>query len=344
MFHLFNKVYIASDKTINLNFDRVVISESCGVKMHEALDQVSYGELITYGKTLDSILNNSTFNNFIKTLLDKTQQSNKKVIIYVDDDNFLKFMSMWFKTIFANPTADSSWKIIDDYIKKEKILKNWRYSSTSTDSDIFLGITKDKFKSDFNTTEDNSNYEIRDSLGIEVLLASYLVNGKHKVYLKQAISNILLRSMQELVIEMKHTYIKNFNKPGFPKLPIDINYFKSSTLYTNQSIGRVSSVSNVDIANASNQDILMFKQIAKTILIEWDQFKESSEIVKRIDYIDYVRQELTDEQLSEILNNEKNALSNNRIYSSADEEKINVYFLDFILNSNIEELKPYILK
>jgi hypothetical protein len=79
-------------------------------------------------------------------------------------------------------------------------------------------------------------------------------------------------------------------------------------------------------------------------LIEWDEYKETADMLKRIDYIDYVRQELSDEQVDELIGIEKNSLCNNRIYSSADEEKINLYFLDFILNSNTEDLSSYILK
>ena len=344
MFHLFSKVYLASDSTINLNFDRVVVSERYGIGMYEALDKVSYGELFAYGKTIDSVLNDETFGEFIESLNKKVNQSDKKLIIYVDDNNFSKFISLWFKSIFVNPTAESSWKIIDDYIKKEKILKNWRYSSTSTNSDIFSGITKSKFESDFSETETHTINNITELLSFEFLVASYLANGENITPLKQSLSNILMRSVQEFVIEMKHTFIKNYNKPNFPIMPVDVSYFKESTLYTTESLGRVSSSSNLNILGASEEDILLFKEVARKILIEWDEYKETADMLKRIDYIDYVRQELSDEQVDELIGIEKDSLCNNRIYSSADEEKINLYFLDFILNSNTEDLSSYILK
>jgi hypothetical protein len=344
MFHLFSKVYLASDSTINLNFDRVVISERYGIGMYEALDKVSYGELFAYGKTIESVLTDKTFGEFIESMQEKINQSNKKLIIYADDNNFSKFLAMWFKSIFVNPTLESTWEIIDAYVKKEKILKNWRYSSTSTNLEIFPDITKDKFESDFSETETHTIPNITELLSFEFLLASYLANGENITPLKQSLSNILMRSVQELVIEMKHTFIKNYNKPNFPVMPVDVFYFKESSLYTSESLGRVSSSSNLNILGASEEDILLFKEVARKILIEWDEFKETADIVNRIDYIDYVRQELSNKQIDELIDIEKNSLCNNRIYSSADEEKINVYFLDFILNSNTEDLSSYILK
>lgn len=344
MFHLFSKVYLASDSTINLNFDRVVVSERYGIGMYEALDKVSYGELFAYGKTIDSVLSGKTFGEFIESLNEKVKQSDKKLIVYVDDKHFSKFLALWFKSIFVNPTVDSTWKIVDSYVKKEKILKNWRYSSTSTEAEIFSGVTKSNFELDFNQTEINTIPNITELLSFEFLVASYLADGGNITPLKQSLSNILMRSVQEFIIEMKHTFIKNYNKPTFPVMPVDESYFKDSTLYTTESLGRVSSSTSLNILGCSEEDVLLFKDVARKILIEWDEYKETADMLKRIDYIDYVRQELSDEQVDELIVIEKNSLCNNRIYSSADEEKINLYFLDFILNSNKEDLTSYILK
>lgn len=344
MFHLFSKVYLASDSTINLNFDRVVVSERYGIGMYQALDKVSYGELFAYGKTIDSVLNDKTFGEFIESLNEKVNQSDKKLIIYADDDNFSKFISLWFKSIFLNPTSESSWKIIDDYIRKEKILKNWRYSSTSTESDIFKEVSETKFTEHFNETQPQNLSSITSELSFEILLASYLANGTQKDSLKQTLSTLLNRSMQELAIEIKHTYVKNYRKPAFPSLPVEPTFFSESSLYKGESIGRVSGSSSVDLVDATSEDIELFKQTAVKVLTEWDQFNSNSNIVNRVGLINFVRTEITDEQLNYLINFEKTSLSNNRLYSSADEEKINIYFLDFVLNSTQENLTNYILK
>jgi len=344
MFHLFSKVYVTSDSTIDLDFDRVVISNKYGVGMYEALDKVSYGELCAYGKTIDSVLDGKTFSAFINSLLQKVNNTGKKVIIYADDDNFSKFISLWFKSIFLNPTAESSWKIIDYHIRKEKILKNWKHSSTPTEHDIFKEVTEAKFIEHFNETQPQNLSSITSELSFEILLASYLANGTQKDSLKQTLNTLLNRSIQELLVEIKYTYIKNYTKPTFPSLPVELPFFSDSSLYRSESIGKVSGSSSIDLIGATSEDIELFKQTAVKVLTEWEQFNSNSNVVNLVGLINFVRTEITDEQLNYLINFEKTSLSNNRLYSATDEEKINIYFLDFVLNSNTEDLKSYILK
>ena len=343
MLYLFNKVYIANDSTIDDNLDRVVISQQHGIQMHEALDGIVSGELIAYGKSLEDILTNLSYETFINNLNIRANETNKKIVIYADDINFSKFIAIWFKSILKSPTANASWNILNSYIEKEKIMKNWRYASMLTNSTIFSQVTKENFTRHFNSIETAYSLNV-DNLSFESLLATYLSTGEKREHFKNTLINILNRSMQELVLEIKHTYIKNYKKPNFIDLDVDIDFFTKSSLYPNEHLGRVSTQSIVNIPGASQEDIDKFKLVATKILTEWEQFKTMSSVVSRISLIDYVRTELTDEQLNYLINFEKTGLSVTRLYSSADEEKINVYHLDFILNSSTEDLAPYILK
>ena len=343
MLYLFNKVYIANDSAIDINLDRVVISEKYGIHMYGALDELAYGKLIAYGKSLEDILTNLSYDTLIHNLNDHVNETKKKIVIYADDINFSKFTAIWFKSILKSPTANSSWNILNSYIEKEKLLKNWRYVSMLTDSPIFSHVTKENFIRHFNSIETSYSLNV-DNLSFESLLATYLSSGEKKEHFKNALINILSRSMQELVLEIKHTYIKNYKKPSFIDLDVDLDFFTKSSLYPNEHLGRVSTQSVVNIVGASQEDIDKFKLVATKILTEWEEFKTTSSVASRISLIDYVRTELTDEQINYLINFEKTQLSNNRLYSSEDEEKINVYHLDFILNSNAEDLAPYILK
>ena len=55
MLHLFNKVYLDFDSKIEINLDRVVISEQNGYPIYQALGLVAQGELFAFEKSLDSI-------------------------------------------------------------------------------------------------------------------------------------------------------------------------------------------------------------------------------------------------------------------------------------------------
>jgi hypothetical protein len=69
MLHLFNKVYLEFDDKIEINFDRVVISEKYGIQMLQLLDQVAYGKLITFGKSYDEVIDGD-FYKFIESIRD----------------------------------------------------------------------------------------------------------------------------------------------------------------------------------------------------------------------------------------------------------------------------------
>ena len=90
MLHLFNKVYLEFDSKIEINFDRVIISERFGLPMYQALDKIAYGELISHGKSLEEVA--PDFIAFLTSIKDGSESNNKKIIIYCDKDNYKKFL------------------------------------------------------------------------------------------------------------------------------------------------------------------------------------------------------------------------------------------------------------
>jgi hypothetical protein len=350
MLHLFDKVYISSDSIIDANFDRYVISKQHGLKMYEPLEKVSYGKLLGYAYSIDDVLTNKRFAAFLWELKKASKETNKKIIIYIDDESFLKFMVLWYKSIFKNPSFEHTWFIIKSYLAKERYLKNWRDTSTATNSEIFPSITKENFSNLFFSNEefvkeDKFFKHLIPSISFEFLLVSYIINGSYKEELKKSISNILERSLKEIAIEIKHSYIKNKNKRNFPDIAKDEAFFTNSTFFTSKAIGSVSNLySNVDIKRSTDEDFTKFKKIAKTIFSEWDEFKPDSDVIKIIDFLDIIRKKnISDEDLESIITFERYTKGLNRIFSSADEEKINLYFLDYVLNSNKEDLLRYAL-
>lgn len=346
MLHLFDKVYIASDKLININFDRVVVSQTHGFAMYEELDKVSGGDLVAYGTSVDAILENSSFVGFIETLKNKTQETNKKIIIYADDINFSKIVSVWFKSIFVNISLDDAWLVLSSYIKKEQFMKNSRSGRSSTQYDIHSLLTREQFSTDFASASGHALENIAHQLSIEFLLANYISTGTHKAQLKSSIKTILIRALIDAAIEIKYSFVKNFNKPTYPSLAQDIEFFTNSTIYTDVALGSVSTHSNItNLITASDSDIVKFKNISTEILLAWEQLHPESAIISLVNFVDMIRQsELSDDDLTALINFEKSSLGTVRIFSAADEQKINIYFLDHALNALPETLTGYALK
>jgi hypothetical protein len=346
MLHLFDKVYIVSDVLVNINFDRVVISQQYGKQMSEALDKIAYGDLIAYGATVDEALTNSTFPEFIQLIKNKAAESNKKIIIYADDLSFSKFTSLWFKSIFKNISAESAWLILSSYIEKEKLMKGSREAYTSTTTEIFPLLTEEQFTNDFSSAQSHDLVGVESSISFEILLANYISNNTHKEELKSSVINILKRALTELAIEIKYSYVKNFKNPKYPVIADGQSFFTNSSIYTGLNLGRVSSQHNTtDLSNATDEDIAKFKTVANSIMLDWEQFQPQSTIFSLIQFVDVIRQpEITDADLELIIDFEKNTLGTIRIFSSADEEKINIYFLRHVLSSVPADLEEYELK
>jgi hypothetical protein len=346
MLHLFDKIYIISDKLVNINFDRVVISQEYGVQMSETLDKVAYGNLIAFGTTVDEVLSNSDFSTFIQMLKSKSLESNKKIIIYADDLAFSKFTALWFKSIFRNASADSAWLILSLYIEKEKLMKGSREAYTSTTAEIFTLLTEEQFANDFTAAQSYDLAGISSGVSFEILLANYISNNTYKEELKTSIVNILKRSLAELAIEVKYSYVKNLKNPNYPVIEEAESFFTNSSIYTELNMGRVSSQHNTtDLSNATDVDIAKFKSVATKIMLDWELFKPESAVFYIYNFIDFIRKpELTDANLTEIIDFERNVLGTTRIFSSSDEEKINIYFLRHVLSSSASELAEYELK
>jgi hypothetical protein len=55
MLHLFSKIYLATDNIVDVNFDRVVVSDTHGIDVSDAY-KLNHGTLIAYGKDLPDIV------------------------------------------------------------------------------------------------------------------------------------------------------------------------------------------------------------------------------------------------------------------------------------------------
>ena len=347
MLHLFDKVYIVSDSLVNINFDRVVISQQYGKQMLETLDKIAYGDLIAYGANINEVLADSSFPEFIQLIKNKAAVSDKKIIIYADDASFSKFLAMWFKSIFKNISLESAWLILSSYIEKEKLMRGSRTNLyTANVADVFSLLTEEQFTSDFTDAISHDLIDITSSISFEILLANYINNNTYKEELKSSIITILKRALEELAIEVKYSYVKNFKNTQYPIIADAKNFFTNSSIYTGLNLGRVSSQHNTtNLTSATTEDIAKFKTVVNLIMLNWEQFQQQSTIFSLIQFLDVIRQtEITDANLESIINFEKNALGTMRIYSSADEEKINIYFLRHVLSSAPSDLEEYELK
>lgn len=231
MLHLFNKTYLEFDSSIDINLDRVVISDRYGIPMLKSLEHVTNGDLISYGKTVESVLGEDSFVGFIEKMHQHGLRTNKKVIIFCDKENYNKFISLWFKLTAPN-LDESTFTKLTDFVKfKERIVKNTQLAtlgslSAAYLSDVLTGVTNvwrelPSFSTDditkFKSLSLNSSYEF--------LLASHLSGSEE--YLPQLLKTVhlfLSRWFREALTDNRQMILMNItNHKMLSDLGIDYN-------------------------------------------------------------------------------------------------------------------------
>jgi hypothetical protein len=221
MLHLFNKVYLEFDDKIEINFDRVVISEKYGIQMLQLLDQVAYGKLITFGKTYDEVISTNLI-EFIKTLKEFGDISDKKIIIYCDKLAYKNFISQWFKIIL--PAADyTTFKTIVDYtIYNQRIVSNTQLSSIFSIEQTTLWENIDDLETHWAAAKELTNDEKSEfksiglNLSYELLLADYLSGSvNYEAELKKTMHTFLRRWFKESFTDNRQMVLLNIGNHRF---------------------------------------------------------------------------------------------------------------------------------
>jgi hypothetical protein len=221
MLHLFNKVYLEFDDKIEINFDRVVISEKYGIKMLEALDKVSQGELITFGKTYDEVVS-SNLVAFVKLLKDFGNTSGKKIIVYCDKQAYKNFIAQWFKVILPQANYATFKIIVDHTIYNQRVVSNTQLSSVYSLEQTTLWENFDDLETHWNDAKDLTDDEKINfkSLGLnlsyELLLADYLSGStNYETELRKTMHTFLRRWFKESFTDNRQMVLLNIGNHRF---------------------------------------------------------------------------------------------------------------------------------
>lgn len=243
MFHLFKKVYVSFDDSIDVNNDRIVISEINGVSMLHDLEGVANGNLKAYAKSLDELVGEGKqFDNFLLFLNFLNQHfinNNSKLVIYCDKLNFQKLVTSWLKILLPNVTFDSAYEIISSYVFQVKMFGTSGYSTTFvrpyrlTQEENY--ISQQEYFEIFGTIQVVRDHYlsfleyVKNSISIEYILASYLFNGGKKDELKTIALDKLKVGIQNYLIECKSYILSNLNnKSVVSKFSPTVNYTLSN--------------------------------------------------------------------------------------------------------------------
>jgi hypothetical protein len=375
MFHLFRKTYIEVDSYIDPNVHRIVISETNGHPVLEMFSSLYVGTPLAFGVTYDDVVGEgkrfSTFLEMIQFCFNQNESTDQKIIIYCDPAAYVKVISLWFKTIFVNIDATAAYRIIQGNFSKEIMITHRTIQGLADQYGNFLPDL-----ATFQTVFDNVSvdevdaYSFINGLGnnrsIEYLLAAYIYDGSHKDELKFRLWSMVNRHVEEYFKEAWRSIQLNILKESWQSLLGTATYtidnitevlddpalepLKRTNAWRAASGGSNVARTPLDLSTFTEEELTQIKHLAhKTYLHTLPTDPVHPGFERKHVYIDMIKSPgLTDEELTQVLDYEINPPDDLRFYSMKDEESINVYFIDWILEArrtnNIAVLQSYMLK
>jgi hypothetical protein len=371
MLHLFKKVYLDVDSKININEDRIVMSDTMGLPLPSELNGIIVpGLCIASGKTMEKALGPTTLASMLLVAYNRSQRTGKRVIIYADRVSFDAFVSTWYKTIMPNASAGDIHQMLRLYFYKETVLSD-RWIGKH-----FMGLTTadqlqtpvEEFAVTFDAATpltDPALLQVIDaSLSIEYYLASYLHNGSRKSELKKSMRPLLAKDLEQYMYELKEIIILNQQRPVFQtaigtthEYNFDNFYDFSSdpspsvqvmfnpAIWTVEGKHVASSRGTVVFDAITDGDMVLLKQFAVTV-----GFMKPDATVSKLDFISFYRTaEFSDDNLATIIDYELAATNTPDecagSFYSIDLETVNNFLVEFLFNAytagDFAKIAPY---
>jgi len=368
MLHLFKKIYLATDNIIDTNFDRVVVSDTHGLKELDII-KAQHGELFAYGADLPDIIGEdkkySSIVNMFDTLSNKSDDTGKRIVIYADDEAFAKIISHWYKLAFANPDKTACQSLYENAVYRYQIFYKGRFSRNVGNTDLSHTIDTTTFGDAFdNATIDateKSNFITAHKSGfsVEFMLATYFA-GKTDILpdLKTAIKHLMKKDLEKYFYELKeifwvHFQTKRFtDKLGFSKT-YDWTNFKdiesepsqyavlmlNDRLWKYKYMNFATTGDNINIEKITADDVKLFEEYTEISGACWGEeeiYKHIKSDINKMAFLDIFDDGIkvagfTDERLEALLEMEAKFENAAGSFFSIDLETVNHYFMQTLI-------------
>lgn len=352
MFHLFDKVYLSFDHNLSAYESRIVISQELASDLGSVpspAPQHAWSPTVTgligSGKDYASELD---FFKGIKTLAD-----GDKLTVYCDKEAFMHLFIAWHKTLLNVTNSNNLWNIWKQFVDKE----SYRSTVTQKDDYVFFNdiavetwdrtVFDNKF-SEITVPKDVSwNASILESLGLEYLLSTHLINSSTTVTtaLKNKIKLLAKRVLKGEIYDTKLNLVSNaFNKSlhdalSIPKPEITKEIFSNPSLaiFNDSAIWNDNKkMVTSDTGDALNITALVNEKVPamiaafKLVRQDFQKCASDSPFIEKIEWLQWINSSLSDAQLSGLLDSAN--FSSTELVDDSDTDKVNMLFVDWTLS------------
>lgn len=373
MLHLFKRVYLAIDETLDTARHRVIVSQDYGFPMGEGF--VAGGQLLKYADSVDSIIGaDNEFSNYLEffTYLNAQYDTfNDTVIVYADRDSFVKIGTNFFKALLPLAAMQDVYRLLSCYTVRENLLcNNADYGSPVQNVEKLKSktiITEAEVAAEFfaNRVAPVDYYDffanLRSDLSLELLIATYGYNGQCENEVSEVIKGFCIKHAYMSATEAKNYIVHSLTNEKTKRIlnladrPVTemINILKSADstalMFDDRVMPRDTSTVSLDAnwRKLSEADIIKLSRTTLKVfrdLIGWPEFNSDETKIATYGFF----------TAFESLNNPpawKNSLGlilDNIMYiaPTAEKSKVNGMFLDYLTNArktNKELLRPYVI-
>ena len=219
MLHLFKRVYLSIDETLDTSNHRIVISQDYGYPM--VTDQTNLGTLLNYANSLEDVIGpDKAFANylgFFNYLDGQTDSLNAPVIVYADRDVFVKISTNFLRTALPLANAQDIYRILSYYLARQNLLcSSANYYSPVQNVErlkIKTGITQEEVSAEFfaNRVSPPDFYAFFASkykdLSIEYVAATYSYNGRLANEMAEQLRGFAIKHAYMCAVESRHAIV-----------------------------------------------------------------------------------------------------------------------------------------
>lgn len=288
MLHLFNKVYLQFDDSIDCHTHRYVISEEKGNPMLSELGNAYRGTLINYAKNRNEMTGKfDDLTGFFEDVCQKQKSLNSKVVIYCDTQAFLELSVIWLKTILPFGDSDSIVKYLDIHLHNERIIANTQCQPTHildlTKLNAGLGNVKG-YADVLPTLELDRIKALNLNFSIELLLGEYFAGADtHEDNLLSSYHMFLQRFYKEILTDVREDTLLNLlnrsqqTAVGYSESDVVINAdnpfegiselsaFADEEVFTARPVANAGYVNTITIDNLSSEKQTALKDLVKQL-------------------------------------------------------------------------------
>lgn len=361
MFHLFKKVYLDIDSNIDAHKNRIIISENNG---YPDGDTKTFYTVLTLSDLVGEDKEFSTELDLFKKCKELTDDNDNQLVMYCDRMTYMHLFIAWHKVLLANTDLESLWKIFTYHMDKEAYHSTVTTRSENVGFDLLKPTSweKDIFETQFSSIDVSPdrtwNNSILNDISLDYLLATHIKSSSDavKTALKNKIKVLAGRTLQEEIYDIKlYAAVRSQDKKLHDTLSVSevgsiADFFAipalsplSDPTYWDEGEKMTASDKSSAIDLASVSDVPALIAALKLFRVNQQGQTEDSIFVTKLDWLSWINGTLTDESLTNLLDDDNFCAA--ELVTDSDWHKVNILFIDNILklykSSDTDSLLKY---